>query len=367
MQHHPVAARLAAAVASRDAGRLSTALTETVRLRALLPGGPVESHGRDEVVARFRGWFADFDTVEVVESAGEPVADRLLVHYRLTPAIRDHAAGSAPRRGLQDRRRPAGGDRPAVFRLPRDQSEKGDRPCDIRRSTRGATTTGTTRSRCSRRSEPTGRCTRSRWPMGTGRGSIVRHERGQGRAQRPAAVQGHARRARPRRRRRRRGPARACVRQAHAQRRPARPHPAARAGGHRVQSVAGRGAATTRPVDRRRSARRPAAAAATDRRRPGRGLRLPAAVHRDQRAARRPRAGPGRARRMVHHPAGARLGARTAPETRRGLGGIVDYLDRPARPQARRARPRTWSPTWCAPPTRRARSTGRRCSPRSSS
>jgi hypothetical protein len=83
MQHHPVAARLAAAVAQRDAGRLSTAVTETVRLRALLPGGPVESHGRDEVVARFRGWFADFDTVDVLESAGEAVADRLLVHYRL--------------------------------------------------------------------------------------------------------------------------------------------------------------------------------------------------------------------------------------------------------------------------------------------
>ena len=27
--------------------------------------------------------FADFDTVEVVESAGEPIADRLLIHYRL--------------------------------------------------------------------------------------------------------------------------------------------------------------------------------------------------------------------------------------------------------------------------------------------
>jgi len=83
MQPHPVAARLAAAVAQRDVGRLSTAITETVRLRALLPGGPVESHGRDEVVARFRGWFADFDAVEVVESGGEAVADRLLIHYRL--------------------------------------------------------------------------------------------------------------------------------------------------------------------------------------------------------------------------------------------------------------------------------------------
>ena len=29
------------------------------------------------------GWFADFDTVQLVESAGEAVADRLLIHYRL--------------------------------------------------------------------------------------------------------------------------------------------------------------------------------------------------------------------------------------------------------------------------------------------
>ena len=83
MQHHPVAAALAAAVARRDPQELSAALTETVRLRALLPGGPVESHGRKDVAARFCGWFADFDTVAVVESGAEAVVDRLLIHYRL--------------------------------------------------------------------------------------------------------------------------------------------------------------------------------------------------------------------------------------------------------------------------------------------
>jgi hypothetical protein len=84
MQHDPIAASIATAVARREGGRLGAALTGTVRLRALLPGGPVESHGRDAVVARFGGWFADFDSVELVDVAGEPVADRLLVHYRLT-------------------------------------------------------------------------------------------------------------------------------------------------------------------------------------------------------------------------------------------------------------------------------------------
>jgi hypothetical protein len=78
--HHP---RFAAAVAGRDAQRLAEALTESVRLRALLPGGLVESRGRADVVARFQGWFADFDGVELAESAAAPVADRLLIHYRL--------------------------------------------------------------------------------------------------------------------------------------------------------------------------------------------------------------------------------------------------------------------------------------------
>ncbi len=83
MQHHPVAADVAALVAERDLRRLAQAFTENVRLRALLPGGPIQAHGRDDVAACFHGFFADYDTVQLVESAGEAVADRLLIHYRL--------------------------------------------------------------------------------------------------------------------------------------------------------------------------------------------------------------------------------------------------------------------------------------------
>ena len=89
MNTHPLAAAIAAAVADRDSAGLAAAVTDTVRLRALLPGGPIEEHGRDAVVARFGGWFADMDTVGLVESAGEAVADRLLIHYRLDLAQRD--------------------------------------------------------------------------------------------------------------------------------------------------------------------------------------------------------------------------------------------------------------------------------------
>jgi hypothetical protein len=83
MQHNPVAADVAALVAERDPQRLAPALTETARLRALLPGGPIQARGRDDVAACFQGFFADFETVHLVESAGEAVADRLLIHYRL--------------------------------------------------------------------------------------------------------------------------------------------------------------------------------------------------------------------------------------------------------------------------------------------
>ena len=88
MSEHPLATAIAAAVADRDSVLLAAAVTDTVRLRALLPGGPIEEHGRDAVVARFAGWFAGLDTVEVAESAGEAVADRLLIHYRLDLARR---------------------------------------------------------------------------------------------------------------------------------------------------------------------------------------------------------------------------------------------------------------------------------------
>ena len=88
MNTHPQATAIAAAVAGRDGVQLAAALADTVRLRALLPGGPIEEHGRDAVVARFGRWFGDMDTVDLVESAGEAVADRLLIHHRLDLARR---------------------------------------------------------------------------------------------------------------------------------------------------------------------------------------------------------------------------------------------------------------------------------------
>ena len=73
-----------------------------MRLRALLPGGPIEAHGRENVAALpVRAGSPTSTPSSVVESAGEPVADRLLIHYRLHVTQAAHALGLHPDRGLQ--------------------------------------------------------------------------------------------------------------------------------------------------------------------------------------------------------------------------------------------------------------------------
>ncbi len=83
MRTDPTATALAGLVAQRDLDRLGTRLADEVRLRALLPGGPIEEHGRGDVLKKFDEWFGDYGTVVLEDAAGELVGDRLLVHYRL--------------------------------------------------------------------------------------------------------------------------------------------------------------------------------------------------------------------------------------------------------------------------------------------
>lgn len=83
MDRHPRADEFASAVADRDSGRLGTGFTDDVRLRALLPGGPIEVHGREQVLASFHEWFGGYRSVALDEALGDEVGDRLVVHYRL--------------------------------------------------------------------------------------------------------------------------------------------------------------------------------------------------------------------------------------------------------------------------------------------
>ena len=120
MNTHPQAATIAAAVAGRDSAGLAAAVTGTVRLRALLPGGPVEEHGREAVVACFGRWFADMDAVRPGgvgrRGGGRPAADPLPAG----PGPPRHPLGLHADPGLQDRRRAASHHRSALLRLPRD-------------------------------------------------------------------------------------------------------------------------------------------------------------------------------------------------------------------------------------------------------
>ncbi len=82
MKGDPTATAVAELVAVRDHVRLGEHLTDDVRLRALLPKGPVEVHGRAEALAKLDEWFEDH-VIELQDAEGELVGDRLLVHYRL--------------------------------------------------------------------------------------------------------------------------------------------------------------------------------------------------------------------------------------------------------------------------------------------
>jgi hypothetical protein len=80
----PDPAALATALVTRDAAGMGAAITDTVRMRSLLPSGPVEDHGRDAVLARLDDWFADKDAIEIIEVRSEQIVDKLLLHYRMT-------------------------------------------------------------------------------------------------------------------------------------------------------------------------------------------------------------------------------------------------------------------------------------------
>jgi len=84
VNNHPLATSVATAVADRALDRLGTQLTEEIRLRALLPSGSIEEHGRDAVLARFDDWFGSYDTIVLSDVAGDDVGDRVFVHYKLT-------------------------------------------------------------------------------------------------------------------------------------------------------------------------------------------------------------------------------------------------------------------------------------------
>jgi hypothetical protein len=74
---------LVAALAQRDFPRLADTLTPDVRMRALIPPGPIELSGAEAAAAKFSSWFGDAEEFELIRSGSDTVADRLHVFYRL--------------------------------------------------------------------------------------------------------------------------------------------------------------------------------------------------------------------------------------------------------------------------------------------
>jgi hypothetical protein len=74
---------LITALAQRDFPRLANTLTPDVRMRALIPPGPIEVSGAEAAAAKFAAWFADAEELELIRSGSDTVADRLHVFHRL--------------------------------------------------------------------------------------------------------------------------------------------------------------------------------------------------------------------------------------------------------------------------------------------
>jgi hypothetical protein len=68
---------------ARDFEHLAGTLDPGVRLRALLPGGPGEWHGREAAAAVLRSWFGAAERFDVVDATVGEVAGRLQLVWRI--------------------------------------------------------------------------------------------------------------------------------------------------------------------------------------------------------------------------------------------------------------------------------------------
>jgi len=70
------------ALSDRDSERLEACLHPDVRMRALVPSGFREDRGPEAVASRFKSWFAEAESIQVLETKVYRVADRMHVRYR---------------------------------------------------------------------------------------------------------------------------------------------------------------------------------------------------------------------------------------------------------------------------------------------
>ncbi|HXQ91626.1 MAG TPA: sulfurtransferase TusA family protein [Nitrososphaerales archaeon] len=70
------------ALSDRDSERLEACFHPEVRMRALVPSGLRELSGTSDVVAQLNSWFAEAESIQVLEKNVYRVADRLHIRYR---------------------------------------------------------------------------------------------------------------------------------------------------------------------------------------------------------------------------------------------------------------------------------------------
>jgi SnoaL-like domain len=86
--HHPAArwsvgGVFVEALANRDYARLATTLSSKVRFRAILPPGPMDWEGPDQVADTFSSWFGSAYDFELVDATVGEVGGRLHLSWRL--------------------------------------------------------------------------------------------------------------------------------------------------------------------------------------------------------------------------------------------------------------------------------------------
>jgi hypothetical protein len=91
IKHTPGEAFLAA-IRERDFQALAGRISETARMRGLLPSGPVEFHGREEIAQTFGRWFGNLLDFGIEVTEHDEVADRLKLTYRFTVRMPDDDA-----------------------------------------------------------------------------------------------------------------------------------------------------------------------------------------------------------------------------------------------------------------------------------
>src|SRR5438093_11136943 len=71
------------ALANRDYRQMASTLAPAVRFRAMLPPGPMDWEGPEDVTAVFTSWFGDAEDFELIDATVGEVGGRLHLSWRL--------------------------------------------------------------------------------------------------------------------------------------------------------------------------------------------------------------------------------------------------------------------------------------------